>query len=79
MTARTMNTATAPSPRYRLNAEDVGKILRGAALAAGGAILAFLSSEVLPNLDAGAAFGGALAAAAATALNALRKWLTGPA
>jgi len=71
-------TATAPSPRYRLNAADGLKILRGAALAAGGAILAYLSSEALPNLETGTAIGGALAAAAATALNALRKWLTGP-
>ena len=72
-------TTTTPSPRYRLNAEDGLKILRGALLAAGGAALAYLSGEVLPNLDAGTAFGAALAAAAATALNALRKWLTGPA
>ncbi|MFH5806187.1 hypothetical protein [Alienimonas sp. DA493] len=73
-------TATVPSsPRYRLNAADGLKILRGAALAAGGAILTYLATEVLPNLETGAALGGALAAAAATALNALRKWLTGPA
>lgn len=71
-------TSTPASPRYRLNAQDGLKILRGAALAAGGAVLAYLSAEVLPNLDAGTAVGGALAAAAATALNALRKWLTGP-
>ncbi|NNJ27757.1 hypothetical protein [Alienimonas chondri] len=74
-----MTTTTAPSPRYRLNAADGLKILRGAALAAGGAILAYLSTEVLPNLTTDAALGGALAAAAATTLNALRKWLTGPA
>ena len=74
-----MNTTTTRSPRYRLNAEDGWKILRGAALAAGGAILTYLSVEVLPHLDAGTAIGAALAAAAATALNALRKWLTGPA
>lgn len=73
-----MNTTT-PSPRYRLNAADGLKILHGAALAAGGAILAYLTSEVLPNLETDAAIGGVLAAAAATALNALRKWLTGPA
>ena len=72
-------TATSPSPRFRLNAEDGLKILRGAALAAGGAILTYLSVEVLPNLDAGTALGAALAATAATGLNALRKWLTGPA
>jgi hypothetical protein len=72
-------TTTASSPRYRLNAADGLKILRGAAIAAGGAILTYLSVEVLPHLDTDAAFGGALAAAAATALNALRKWLTGPA
>ena len=72
-----MNAPTS-SPRYRLNAEDLGKIARGAALAAAGAALTFLTAEVLPNLDAGTAVGGALAAALATALNALRKWLTGP-
>ena len=75
-----MTSSTAPpSPRFRLNAEDGLKILRGAALAAGGAILTYLSVEVLPHLDAGTALGAAIAAAAATALNALRKWLTGPA
>ena len=75
-----MNTATATrrSPRYRLNAEDLAKIVKGAALAAAGAVLTFLTAEVLPNLHAGTAVGGALAATLATALNALRKWLTGP-
>ena len=70
---------TARSRRYRLNAEDLGKIARGAAVAAAGAALTFLTAEVLPNLETGAALGGALAATLATALNALRKWLTGPA
>lgn len=74
-----MNTTTpTTSPRYRLNAEDFAKIAKGAALAAAGAVLTFLTAEVLPNLAPGTAIGGALAAALATGLNALRKWLTGP-
>ena len=67
------------SPRYTLSREDLAKIARGAGLAAAGAALTFLSTRVLPHLDPGTALGGAVAATLATALNALRKYLTGPA
>ena len=66
------------SPKYTLDRSDLLKIARGAALAAAGAVVAYLSTEVLPHLDPGTALGGAIAAVAATALNAVRKWLSGP-
>lgn len=64
------------SPRYRLNTGDLLSIARGACLAAGGAVIAYLSTEVLPNLDENTTAGAILAGVGATLLNLLRKYVT---
>lgn len=63
------------SPKYQLNKHDLTAIARGALLAAGGAIMAYLSTEVLPNLDESTTAGAILAGAGATLLNLLRKFI----
>jgi hypothetical protein len=40
------------SPRFSLSKQDAGKIAKGAGIAAGGAVLTYLLSE-LPNIDFG--------------------------
>jgi hypothetical protein len=64
------------SAKFTLSQSDLLRIAKGAALAAAGAAVTFLTSEVLPQLDESTAVGALIAAAASTALNALRKWLT---
>lgn len=62
------------SPRYSLNRDDLLSILRGALLAAGGAVVVYLSTQVVPNLDDSTTAGAMLAGVAATVLNVLRKY-----
>jgi hypothetical protein len=64
------------SPPLQLNSEDLRAILRGALLAAGGAVIAYLSTEVLPHLDQSTMAGALIAGVGATVLNVLRKYLT---
>ncbi|MBD3673485.1 MAG: hypothetical protein HUJ26_08155 [Planctomycetaceae bacterium] len=64
------------SPKYQLNRDDLSAIARGALLAAGGAVMAYLSTEVLPNLDESTTAGAVLAGVGATLLNLLRKFMT---
>jgi len=63
------------SPKYQLNKDDLFAIARGESLAAGGAIIAYLSAEVLPNLDESTTAGAVLAGVGATLLNLLRKFV----
>ncbi len=63
------------SPPLQLNQDDLRAVLRGALLAGGGAIVAFLSTEVLPNLDNTTVIGALIAGVASTVLNILRKYL----
>jgi hypothetical protein len=64
------------SHKFSLSKADLLQIAKGAALAAAGAVVTFLTAEVLPQIDHSTAAGALVAAAASTALNALRKWLT---
>lgn len=63
------------SSRFQLNRDDWRRIGKGALLAAGGAVVAYLTSEVLPNLDQSTLMGATLAALASTLLNLARKWM----
>jgi hypothetical protein len=63
------------SSSFQLNRSDLVKIAKGAALAAAGAVVTFLATEVVPHLDESTAMGALIAAIASTALNALRTWL----
>ncbi|MDQ3330504.1 MAG: hypothetical protein M3552_07610 [Planctomycetota bacterium] len=64
------------STKFQLDKSDLMKIAKGAALAAAGAVVTFLATEVVPHLDESTATGAVIAAVASTALNALRTWLT---
>ena len=64
------------SPRLQLDTNDMFCVLRGAALAAGGAVVTYLSTQVIPGIDESTMLGAAVAAIASTLLNALRKYLT---
>ena len=63
------------SPRLSLNKKDAFSVLRGALLAAGGAIVVYLTTQVIPNLDDSTMIGAAVAGVASTLLNAMRKYL----
>ena len=64
------------SAAYTLDSIDWMKILKGAGLATGGALVAYLSSQVLPDLEPSGPYGLLIAGMAATALNFLSKWIT---
>ncbi|MEW6126721.1 MAG: hypothetical protein AB1757_06760 [Acidobacteriota bacterium] len=61
------------SPRFTLNKQDAKKILKGAAIAAGGAIATYLLQE-LPNVNFGQ-YTPLIVALASVLLNALLKFL----
>ena len=64
------------SPKLKLNKADLLAVLRGGLLAAAGAAVAYLSTQVLPNLDQSTMFGALIAGVASTVLNALRKYMS---
>lgn len=64
------------SPKLQLNRQDMLAVVRGALLAAGGAVVVYLSTEVVPNMDESTMLGAAVASVSATLLNALRRYLT---
>jgi hypothetical protein len=64
------------SPRMQLGRSDVMSIVKGALLAAGGALVTYLSTNVVSNLDDSTMLGAAICGIASTALNALRKYLS---
>lgn len=61
------------SPSFSLSGTDLKKLGIGALLAMGGALVTFLSTEFLPNLDQSTLLGALLAGIASVVLNALRK------
>ena len=63
------------SPRLSLNKQDAFSVLRCALLAGGGAIVVYLSTQVIPTLDDSTMIGAIVAGVASTVLNALRKYL----
>ena len=64
------------SPKLQLNRQDMLAVVRGALLAAGGAVVVYLSTEVIPNMDESTMLGAAVASLSATILNVLRRYLT---
>ena len=66
-----------PSKKYSLNADDLKKILKGVLLAAGGCVITYLATEVLPNIEQNTVLGSLIGGGGAIALNALRKWFAG--
>lgn len=64
------------STKFQLDRSDLLKIAKGATLAAAGAVVTFLATEIVPHLDESTAVGAVIAAVASTALNAVRTWLT---
>ena len=64
------------SPKLSLNKSDMLSVLRGALLAAGGAVVVYLSTQVIPHLDDSTMIGAVVAGIASTVLNALRKYTT---
>ena len=59
-----------------MSKEDIRKIAVGAGLAIAGALVAYGLEAVIPVIQTqGGVYGPAIAAAAAIALNAARKWL----
>lgn len=65
------------SKKYSLNGTDVTAIAKGAAIAAGGALLTYLATEVVPNLDQSTMFGATVAGISSIVLNVVRKYLAG--
>lgn len=64
------------SPRFRLNRDDLASIGRGALLAAAGAVVTYLATEVLPHLDQTTVVGAVVAGIASTLINAIRKYVS---
>ena len=62
------------SKKYHLNKEDGKKILRGAGIAVGGALIVYILG-VLPNVDFGT-LTPLIVAIASILLNAGRKWIS---
>lgn len=63
------------SSRYSINAEDGKKILVGAGVAMGGALLTYIA-ELAPNVDFGQ-YTPVVVAVTSILINAARKWLAG--
>ena len=63
------------SKKYKLNAEDGKKVLKGAGIAMGGALLAYLV-ELLPMVDFGS-YDKIAMVIGMLLLNAARKYLAG--
>lgn len=63
------------SKKHSLNKADGKKILKGAGIAMGGALLTYIA-QVVPNVDFGA-YTGVVVALSAVLVNAAMKYLTG--
>lgn len=59
----------------RMNRQDWIKVGKGALVAAAGAALAYMSTDVIPGLEQSSGTGEFLAAALAVLINAARKWI----
>ncbi|MEX1230447.1 MAG: hypothetical protein WEB58_09410 [Planctomycetaceae bacterium] len=70
-----MPTTNTGSPRWQLNSSDLASIIRGALLAAAGGVIAYLSTQVLPNLDQSTMLGATIAGLGSIAVNAFRKYM----
>lgn len=64
------------SPQLRLDRHDGLKIAKGAAIAASGAVLAYLAGTAIPQLEDSGALSASAAAFLAVLVNAARKYLT---
>jgi len=64
------------SKRFKLNKEDGVKIVTGAGIAMGGALVVYLL-EVLPKIEFGEIWTPLVVAVASVTLNFVRKWLQG--
>lgn len=71
----TTTTPRTASPRYTLNSADLASIASGALIAAAGGAIAYLSTEVLPNLDQSTMLGAIIAGVGSIAVNAFRKYM----
>lgn len=74
-TSYKLETKNQMSDRFTLNKEDGLKILKGAGIAAGGALLTYLL-EILPNIDFGS-YTLILAPILSILINAGLKFITG--
>jgi len=63
-----------PSPKYKLNKDDGKKILVGAGVAVGGALLTYLA-DTIPNVDFGA-YTPIVVSIASVLVNASRKFIS---
>ena len=70
-----MPTSNTGSPRWQLNSQDLASITRGALLAAAGGVVAYLGTQVLPNLDQSTMLGATIAGLGSIAINAFRKYM----
>jgi len=67
------------SKRFSLNLEDIKKIVTGAGIAALGGALAWISTNVIPQLQGAETVEAiALATALSVGVNVLRKLIAGP-
>ena len=63
------------SKKYKLNKEDSLKLLKGAGIAIGGALIVY-AAEMLPQIEFGA-FTAIAVALGGLLINLARKWLSG--
>jgi len=64
------------SKKYKLNKEDSVKILKGAGIAIGGALI-FYAAELLPQIDFGTAATPIVVALGSILINLGKKWYEG--
>ena len=64
------------SKRFKLNKEDGQKVLKGAGIAMGGALVVYLI-EIVPQVEFGEVWTPLVVAVASVTLNFVRKWLQG--
>jgi hypothetical protein len=63
-----------PSKKYKLNNEDGKKILKGACIAVGGALLTYIT-QIVGDTDFGS-YTGLVVAIASILVNSAHKWLS---
>ena len=64
------------SKRFKLNKEDGQKVLKGAGIAMGGALVVYLI-EIIPQVEFGEVWTPLVVAVTSVTLNFVRKWLQG--